>query len=472
VLKATTTGPGITAYSVYLPRYRVDRAEIAAAIGARARGTRVAAGHDEDATSMAVEAASRLDAPPESAASLWYATTSPAYLEKTNATAIHAAIGLREEAPAFDLGANARSGAAALLGARAFRGIAVMADIRQGDVGGVDECNGADAAAAFAFGDDPLAEVMGTGSASREFLDRWRLPGETGAHAWEERFGQREYEELGRRAVDAALKQAGVAQGELSRIGVAGTNARASVALLRTLSRGGSAAGAEMPGTVGNAGSAQLGLVLAALLDDAAPGDTVLCVSLADGADAFVLRATERIGRRSGLHSMEPSIPLDYPRYLVWRGRVARETPKRPEPHRPSAPFARRNAPFKFGFLGGRCLECERVQFPLPRVCYHCHAIDRFEPVRGTGQRARIVTFTEDRLAFCPSPPLVSAVIEFEQGGRMQCEITDLGGELRVGDLVEMTFRRVLSVETIHNYFWKARPVAAAGGGSNGNPQH
>jgi 3-hydroxy-3-methylglutaryl CoA synthase len=191
VLEATTTGPGITAYSVYLPRYRVDRAEIAAAIGARARGTRVAAGYDEDATSMAVEAASRLDAPTESAASLWYATTSPAYLEKTNATTIHAAIGLSEDTPAFDLGANARSGAAALLGASALRGIAVMADIRQGDVGGVDECNGADAAAAFAFGDDPLAEVIGTGSASREFLDRWRLPGETGAHTWEERFGQR-----------------------------------------------------------------------------------------------------------------------------------------------------------------------------------------------------------------------------------------------------------------------------------------
>ena len=93
---------------------------------------------------MDVEAVSRLDTAPDSAESLWYATTSPAYLEKTNATAIHAAFGLDEGTPAFDLGANARAGAAALMGTSAFRGIAVMADIRQGDAGGVDERDGAD----------------------------------------------------------------------------------------------------------------------------------------------------------------------------------------------------------------------------------------------------------------------------------------------------------------------------------------
>ncbi|MEV6929179.1 OB-fold domain-containing protein [Dactylosporangium sp. NPDC051485] len=448
---------------MYLPRYRLSRGEIASAIGARANGTRVVAGHDQDATSLAVEAASRLDLATAAPRSLWYSTTSPAYLEKTNATAIHAAVGLDEEIPAFDLGANARSAPAALLSASASQGIAVMADLRQGDAGGSDERDGGDAAAAFAFGPQPVAELLATASTSAEFLDRWRLPTEVAAHVWEERFGQREYDSAGLRAVALALSRAGLTHQDVTLVGVAGPNARATKSVTAACTKGGArAVGADLLSLVGNCGSTQFGLVLADLLDQARPGDVLLCVSLADGADAFVLRATERIGaQRSDIRGqLEPSIPVDYPKYLVWRGRVAREAPRRPDPQRPSAPFARRNEPFKFGFRGGRCLSCGRVQFPLPRVCYHCHAVDRFEVVRGAGQRATIVTFTVDRLAFSPSPPLRSAVVELEQGGRIQCELTDVAQEPQVGDTVEMTFRRAVSVETIHNYLWKARPVS------------
>ena len=30
---------------------------------------------------------------------------------------------------------------------------------------------------------------------------------------------------------------------------------------------------------------------------------------------------------------------------------------------------------------------------------------------------------------------------------------------LKIGDRVEMTFRRLFTADGIHNYFWKARPV-------------
>jgi hydroxymethylglutaryl-CoA synthase len=33
--------------------------------------------------------------------------------------------------------------------------------------------------------------------------------------------------------------------------------------------------------------------------------------------------------------------------------------------------------------------------------------------------------------------------------------------EIRIGDRVELTFRRLFTAEGIHNYFWKARPVWA-----------
>jgi len=51
-------------------------------------------------------------------------------------------------------------------------------------------------------------------------------------------------------------------------------------------------------------------------------------------------------------------------------------------------------------------------------------------------------------------------VIDFEGGGRFQCELTDVDpAAVKIGDRVEMTFRRLLTANSVHNYFWKARPL-------------
>ena len=80
---------GIVAYGTYIPERRLDRK--AAGIG---RGTRSIASHDEDSTSLGVEAARRALAvsPAGSPGLLTFATTSPAYADRTNATAVHAAL--------------------------------------------------------------------------------------------------------------------------------------------------------------------------------------------------------------------------------------------------------------------------------------------------------------------------------------------------------------------------------------------
>ena len=81
-------------------------------------------------------------------------------------------------------------------------------------------------------------------------------------------------------------------------------------------------------------------------------------------------------------------------------------------------------------------------------------------PERLADVPATIATFTIDRLAFSPSPPMVAAVIDFEGGGRYQCELTDVDPKtVAIGNRVEMTFRRLLTAGSIHNYFWKARPL-------------
>ena len=108
---------GILSWGTYLPHRRLDRTTIAAVAGAGGgKGHRTVAGYDEDTTTMAVEAArvARRDLAAVAPTSLWFATTDPAYLDKTNATAIHAALRLAPEVPAFDALGSVRSTAGAL----------------------------------------------------------------------------------------------------------------------------------------------------------------------------------------------------------------------------------------------------------------------------------------------------------------------------------------------------------------------
>src|SRR5690606_19700887 len=101
------------------------------------------------------------------------------YLDKTNATAVHAALGLDAATPAFDVNGAVRSAVGALRAALAAPdpALVVTADLRTGRPGSSDEAAGGDGAAALLVGsehDGPLlAEVVATASATEEFLDRW-----------------------------------------------------------------------------------------------------------------------------------------------------------------------------------------------------------------------------------------------------------------------------------------------------------
>jgi 3-hydroxy-3-methylglutaryl CoA synthase/uncharacterized OB-fold protein len=455
---------GVTHYATYIPQYRLAADEVARAIGQSAKGGRTVAAFDQDTTTLGVEAALPLaTAARQDAASLWFATTAPVYADKTNATTLHAALRLRDAIAAIDLGANLRSGPLALLSAHRDGGLAVLSDTRGGAVGGTEERTGGDAAAAFLFGDDEvLADVVASLSASAEFLDRWRSPGETAVRTWEERFGERRYLEL-LDLVLSRLQEDGVDLTQVDTFVVVSANERAAKAATGRVAAatGGSALDVRNLADVGHAGAAQAGLALAQMLDSAAGGQVLLLVSLADGADALLLRTTEALDAypRPRVTPTVDQVDITYPQYLVWRGRLDAEGPRRPEPERPSAPFAWRNRDFKLALRGGRCDHCQAVQYPIPAVCYRCHRSESFTPVDATNQGATVVTATVDRLAFSPNPPLVSAVVQFDEGGRIQCELTDVRTPPAVGDRVVPTFRRGATVNGIHNYVWKARSL-------------
>ena len=469
---------GIVSYGAYVPYWRLERKAIGGALGTPGgAGTRAVASYDEDTTSMAVEAArSALRGPrrPRPDA-VYFATADPAYLDKTNATAIHAALDLPRTAMAVDMAGSIRSAMGALRAALDAGGnaLAAMADVRTGLPGGADEREGGDAAVAFLCGEESVAhrlqaEPLGFGSATAEFLDRWRLPGEPASRQWEERFGEAAYVPLGEAAFAEALKQAGVTAEAVTRLVVAGPHGRAVKRVAASVGVRKDAIADDLTSVIGNTGTAHAGLLLADALDRAEPDEIIAVVSLADGADATVWRTTSALREHRPSLSVAAQIAsgrgrVSYPSFLTWRGFLRREPPRRPDPQPPEAPPAFRGEAWKFAFTGSRCETCGTRHLPPQRVCVKCHAVDRMRPERLAEAPATIATFTVDRLAFSPSPPMVVAVIDFEGGGRYQCELTDVDpAAVKIGDRVEMTFRRLLTAGSIHNYFWKARPVRSA----------
>jgi hydroxymethylglutaryl-CoA synthase len=471
---------GILSAAGYVPYRRLARADIAAFMGSGGgKGSRAVASHDEDTTTLGVEAA-RLTlraAPHATPDALWFATSQPAYLDKTNATAVAAALRLSGDVGAYDFGGALRSGIGCLV--TALRGggttLVVASDVRDGLPTSGDESAGGDAGAAVLVGDGPgvLAELVSTASATDEFTDRWRSPGDRVSKLWEERFGENNYLALGQEALGRALAAAGLEAGEVGRLVVTGMHGRAVSGLTKKLALADGVAVDDLTSCVGQSGTAHPLLVLTSALESMAggalpAGTPVVVLHLADGADAVVLRTTEAL---AGWHPARPvagqvanGAPIPYAKFLSWRGQLQPEPPRRPEPARVSSTAAHRNEGWKFGFVGSKDRSSGAIHLPPSRISMEGGAVDDMEPVAMADATGTVVTSTVDRLAYSPSPPIVFAIVDFDGGGRYPVELTDTDpGEIRSGSRVEMTFRRLFSADGIHDYFWKARPVREGG---------
>jgi hydroxymethylglutaryl-CoA synthase len=457
---------GILACGGYVPFRRLDRRSISAVAGTGGgSGSRSVASYDEDTTTMGFEAAraARRSAATAPLSALWFATTAPAYADRTNATAVHAALRLDRDVVAADANGAVRSAVAALRAALVSTETAmiVASDLRTGLPGSADEAAGGDGAAAVVVGEgDVLAEYLGGASATEEFLDRWRAPGELRSKVWEERFGEGRYTALGEDAWERATKAAGVT--EVDHLAVVSTHARAAATLAKRLAGPTTTVADTLGATVGHTGAAHPLLVLTNVLEEhASAGQVVALVSLADGADVLVFRVRRRPSpARSVKAQVEAGGPIAYGKFLSWRGLLTVEPPRRPEPSRVSASAAGRSVEWKFGFVGSRDAETGDVRMPpaVPGADPGSH----WEPAPMADAQGTVATYTIDRLVYSPSPPVMFAVVDFDGGGRLPVELTDADPEeVAVGMRVEPTFRRLSTADGIHNYFWKARPVRA-----------
>jgi hydroxymethylglutaryl-CoA synthase len=422
------------------------------------------ASYDEDTTTMGLEAARLalrgLSTPPE-VSSIWFSSAAPAYLDKTNATTLHAALLLDPSTAAYDANGSVRSALGALRAGFSLPGVAlvVASDLRIGLPGGSEEATAGDGAACLVIGDDGvcpvLAEVIGWSSVTEEFVDRWRSPGEPRSKVWEERFGEQRYLPLAEQAWRTALKEAGLQPTQVSKLVVSGLHERAARTTAGRMGVPAERLVDNLVSSVGNSGVAQPATLLVSALEDAGPDQIVAVVVLADGVEVLVLRTTQSLRDHRPARALRDQLAcggdLPYGKYLAWRGLLPVEPPRRPEPARTSAAAASRSAGWKFGFVASESSD-GRIHLPPAPLDRISHPMAASE---GT-----VATFTVDRLVYSPSPPVIFAVVDFDGGGRLPVELTDIDPSgLAIGKRVEMTFRRISTADGIHNYFWKARLI-------------
>jgi len=463
---------GIISAGGYVPFRRLQRSEIAKTFGSGGgRGTRSVASYDQDTTTMGVEAGRlALHGTTATPTALWFATAEPAYLDKNNASAIHAALRLDSDVPAFDFGGAIRSGVGALRAALTNQGavLVVSSDLRTGLPTSGDESATGDGAAALLVGDDAdgpvIAEYLGGASATEEFIERWRTPGSNRSRQWEERFGEIKYGPLAEQAWNAALKAAELNVDQIDTVILTGMHARALRGMGARLGVAKEALADALDASVGNTGTAHPSLLLANVLEQAQPGRTIALVMLADGADVLLFRTTEAIASYAPARTVASQIAnaadLPYPKYLSWRGEVTVEPPRRPEPERISASVSSRTEDWKYGFVASRDRTSGELHMPPARVSRVGDTVDDMVPAPMADVQGTIALLTIDRIAYSPSPPIVFAVVDWDGGGRLPVELCDVDADtLKIGDRVEMTFRKLFTSDEIHNYFWKARPV-------------
>jgi len=476
-------GTGIQSFGAYLPRLRLERAAIVEAMGwaaglraGKQQGARSYCAWDEDALTMAVEAARDcLTGHDRSGvAALVFASTTHPFADRCNAGVVAEALDLAQRLRTSDGAGHQRAGVSALLDALrnarldGQRTLVVAAERRVARAGSEQEArfgHGATAALVGA-GPDLAAEYVAAASVRADFVDHFRGADAEYDYAYEERWIRDEgYLALMPRAIEAALGS--IASHEVKYLLVQGPQRFAS-AVAKAAGIRAESVPPDLHAECGDTGVAHPLLLLGAALEQAQGGDLIVLAGFGQGCDVVVLRATGRApaAGRGVSGSLAAGVPnREYARFLANCGLVDVDWGMRAErDNRTAQPAAWRHHRDVTAFFGGQCRACGTVQFPLARACVNpqCRAFDTQDPVQLAERPGRVKTYTEDWLAVTRSPPHVYGNVEIEGGGNVFIEFTDVRpGEVSVGQPVRFVFRvkDFDGVRGFRRYFWKATPV-------------
>lgn len=477
---------GILAYGAYIPRLRLSRRAIAEANGwlnpalkGLGKGERAICNWDEDPVTMAVEAARDALAGRDrsTVAELRFASTTFPFLDRLNGGIVASALSLSEDIAASDVGATQRAATSALAAALKGSGetLVLAAEQRQARAASPVEMAAGDGAAAILVGDgEPVAVLLGSATRTVDFVDHYRTADSVYDYQWEERWiRDAGYMPTVPPVIGRCLAAAGAKPETVTHFCMPATLPRVAGSVAKAAGLPDSAVRDNLAAVCGETGAAHPLVMLVAALEDSKPGDRILVVGFGQGADALLFEVTPAIARRAGGlgvkgHLARRREETVYAKFLAFNDTVEMERGMRAEADKLTPLSAMwRNREAVTSFIGGHCRQCGTLQFPKSRVCVNpnCNAIDTQDPHPFAEKRARINSYTADRLTYSPDPPACYGMIQFDDGGRWMMDFTDIDAdELAVGQPMRMMFRikDIDAQRGFRRYFWKAAPIASS----------
>lgn len=483
---------GITAYGAYIPRRRLQRKAIAQAnawfapnmVGG-AKGERAMGNWDEDALTMAVEAARDClpaQEPVKDRAfidAIYFASTSMPYSDRQNAGIVAAALQLPEAISSADVSSSQRAGLSAMIAAldavaagRAKAPLVVAGEKRKARAASSQEMAYGDAAAAFTLGNaNPIANYVGGHSVTVDFVDHFRGEGEEYDYGWEERWIRDEgYTKIVPSAIKALLEKTGVKAADIAHFILPCPFAKLDQTLAKQSGIDPAKVRDNLAATVGDSGAAHPLLMLAAALEDAKPGEKILVAQFGQGCDALIFEATRALAELPTRTGVKGSLArrkeeTNYLKYLGFNGLIELERGMRAEiDKRTALTVLYRKNEMLLGLSGGKCRVCGTAQYPLSRICVNpnCKAVDSQDPYGYSERPGTVLSWSADFLTSSMDPPNHYGMITFAEGGRFMADITDVEqGQVDSGINVRMAFRIKDFDEKrgFRRYFWKAVPV-------------
>jgi 3-hydroxy-3-methylglutaryl CoA synthase len=483
---------GITAYGAYIPRLRLQRKAVAQAnawfapgLLGGAKGERAMANFDEDAVTMAVEAAR--DCLPASdpikdrafVDAVYFASTSMPFSDRQNAGIIASALSLSDDISSLDVSSSQRAGLSALIAAldavkaaRSKTALVAAGEKRKARAASPQELAYGDAAAAVTVGNDKvIAKLLGSHSVTLDFVDHFRGDGEEFDYGWEERWIRDEgYTKIVPAAIKALLEKTGVKGADIAHLVLPCPFSKLDQTLAKQSGIDPAKVRDNLASTVGDAGAAQSLLMLVHALEQAKPGEKILVAQFGQGCDALLFEVTPEIAGLSKRNGVTGALArrkeeTNYNKFLGFNGLIELEKGMRAEVDKRTAlTVLYRKNEMLMGLVGGKCRVCGTAQFPKTRICVNpnCKAVDSQDPYSFADQAGTILSWSADFLTYSMSPPNHYGMITFAEGGRFMSDITDVDqGQIDTGSKMKMVFR-VKDVDEkrgFKRYFWKATPV-------------
>lgn len=470
---------GILSYGAYVPPIRLQREAIAAAVGwaipgvrGLAAGRRAVANWDEDTVTMAVEAGRDcLAGMGAEVSSVTLASTTLPFADRSNSGIVADALNLRNPVATEDVGGSRRAATSALARiANAEQNTLLLAsDCRETRPGSTQEMLYGHGAGALLLGEGkPIATILASATVHEDLIDQYRASAVEFDYSLEERWVREEgWLKIVPAAMEQAAANAGLRLADIDHFVLHGSTAVAR-ALAKRLEVPAQRFADPLQADCGDCGAAHPLMMLANTLAGARSAERIMLVGFGQGADAIVIEATDALAACKDGRGVERQLARatetdNYTYYLSLRNHIALDFGLRSERDNRTAlsAYYRKRRDIT-SMLGGRCDECGTLQFPRSLVCVKCGAADSQIPESLAGLHGRVKSFTEDWLAYTPSPPYIYGHIEFEDGANVMLEFADFSaGEVAVGDSVRLVFRVKDFDEKrhFHRYFWKPAPL-------------